>query len=144
MLWEKYCNSKYIQKMTTNVGGKSPKIDSKRRFRPKNREEKELRGENGAFDTETARFPTAREVRSARKRPKSGKRPEIFGGSVVCRETRIWNFEGSEIRVAELRSRRFSHRLNRTGETPNFGWVGVAKAPIFPDFSLHTYIQLSN
>ena len=34
-------------------------------FRPKIREEKELRGENGAFDTETARFHGPREVRSA-------------------------------------------------------------------------------
>ena len=75
--------------MTTNVGGKSPKIVSKRCFRPKNREEKELRGENGAFHTETARFPTAREVRSARKRPQSGKRPKNFGASVVCRDTKI-------------------------------------------------------
>ena len=78
LIWlcKKYSNLKFIQKMTTNVGGKSSKIGLKIRFRPKNREGKELRGENGAFDTEAARFPTAREVRSARKRPKSGKRPK--------------------------------------------------------------------
>ena len=106
--------------MITNVGGKSSKIGSKMRFRPKNREGKELRGENGAFDTETARFPTAREVRSARKQPKSGKRAENVGGSVVRRDTHRRNFGGSEIEVAELRLGRFSDRLNRTGETPNF------------------------
>ena len=111
--------------------GKRPKPNKKIRFRPKNREGKELRGENGAFDTETARFPTAHEVRSARKRPKSGKRPKIFGGSVVCRETKILNFEGSEIGVAELRSRRFSERLNRCGKTPNLGPPELAKSSIF-------------
>ena len=35
--------------------------------------EKELRGENGAFDTETAGFGGGVRFRSARKRPKSGK-----------------------------------------------------------------------
>ena len=38
--------------------------------RPKMNADKELRIENGEFDTETTRFPTMREVRSARKRPK--------------------------------------------------------------------------
>ena len=76
---------KCIQKMTTNVGGKSSKIGSTIRFRPKHREGKELRGENGAFDTETARFPTAREVRSAPKRPKSGKVLKRIGGWVTDR-----------------------------------------------------------
>ena len=33
-----------------------PKVGSKIRFRPKMRAEKELRGENGAFDTETSGF----------------------------------------------------------------------------------------
>ena len=32
-----------------------------------------------AFDTETSRFHRVREVRSARKRPKSGKWPKFFG-----------------------------------------------------------------
>ena len=32
------------------------KVGSKMSFRPKNREDKELRGENGAFDTETSGF----------------------------------------------------------------------------------------
>ena len=45
---------------------------------PKNREEKELRGENGAFDTETSTFYGAREVRSAWKRPKIGERRFFF------------------------------------------------------------------
>ena len=56
-----------------------PEAGSKKCFRPKNREEDELRGENAAFDTETARFPTLREVRSVRKRSKIGKRRKILG-----------------------------------------------------------------
>ena len=32
------------------------KVGSKMSFRPKNREDKELRGESGAFDTETSWF----------------------------------------------------------------------------------------
>ena len=54
-----------------------PKI----RFRPKHREEKELRGEiqNGAFDAETSGFWGDVRVRSARKRPKSGHRPKNDG-----------------------------------------------------------------
>ena len=52
-------------------------------FRPKMSEEKELRGENGAFDTETSGFGGDVRERSARKRPKSGKWAENFGGSVV-------------------------------------------------------------
>ena len=43
----------------------SPKSGSKIRFRPKHREEKELRGENGAFDTETSGFGGDVRVRSA-------------------------------------------------------------------------------
>ena len=42
-----------------------PEVGSKIRFRPKNREETELQGENGACDTETSRFHGAHEVRSA-------------------------------------------------------------------------------
>ena len=52
---------------------------------PKNREEKELQGENGAFDSETSRFPTLREARSARKRPKFGKCQKKTG--VWCLQT---------------------------------------------------------
>ena len=59
------------------------KVGSKLSFRPKNREEKELRGENGALDTETSGFGGDVRERSARKRPKSGKWAENFGGSVV-------------------------------------------------------------
>ena len=106
--------------MTTNVGGKSPKIGSKIHLRPKNCEEKELRGKNGAFDTETSWFWGDREVRSAWTRPKSRKRPENTGGCVVRRDAENWKIEGAEIEATELRSRRFSDRLNRTGETPNF------------------------
>ena len=54
------------------VFGNCLKVGLKIHFRPKNRGEKELRGENGAFDTETSRFHTMREVRSARKCPKTG------------------------------------------------------------------------
>ena len=42
-----------------------PKILFSSSIGPKNREEKELQGENGAFDTETSTFHGAREVRSA-------------------------------------------------------------------------------
>ena len=40
--------------------------------------EKELRGENGSFDTETSGFGGDVRERSARKRPKSGKWAENF------------------------------------------------------------------
>ena len=42
-----------------------PEAGSKIRFRPKNREEKELRGENGAFGTETSGFGGDVRARSA-------------------------------------------------------------------------------
>ena len=96
------------------------KVGSKIRFRPKNREEKELRGENGAFDTETSGFGGDVRERSARKRPKSGKWAENFGGSVVLRDVKRRNFGGSEIGVAELRSRRYMDRLKGNGETESF------------------------
>ena len=50
-----------------------PKVLSKIHFRPKMSAEKELRGENGAFDTETAGFEGGVRFRSARKRPQSEK-----------------------------------------------------------------------
>ena len=96
------------------------KVGSKTRFRPNNREEKELRGENGAFDTETSGFGGDVRERSARKRPKSGKWAENFGGSVVLRDVKRRNFGGSEIGVAELRSRRYMDRLKGNGETESF------------------------
>ena len=68
---------------------------SKIRFRPKMNAEKELRSENGAFDTETTRFPTLREVRSARKRPKIGKCWKNCR-CVVCIDTKRWNFGWSK------------------------------------------------
>ena len=81
--------------MTTNVGGKSPKIGSKRRFRPKNREEKELRGEkfaeNGAFNTETSGFGGDVRVRSAWKWPKSWKRLKNAGsGGAETQKNENW------------------------------------------------------
>ena len=97
-----------------------PKVGSKIRFRPKMSAEKELRGENGAFDTETSGFGGDVRERSARKRPKSGKWAENFGGSVVLRDVKRRNFGGSEIGVAELRSRRYMDRLKGNGETESF------------------------
>ena len=49
-----------------------PKVGPKICLRPKMSAEKELRGENGAFDSETARFGGDVRLRSAPKRPKSG------------------------------------------------------------------------
>ena len=50
-------------------------------------EEKELLGENGAFDTETSGFGGDVRERSARKRPKSGKRQNSdFRKNIVVRE----------------------------------------------------------
>ncbi len=49
------------------------------------------------------------------------KTTENVGGSVVRIDAHTRNFGGFKIGVAELRSRRFSDRLNRTGETPNLG-----------------------
>ena len=82
--------------------------------------EKELRGENGSFDTETSGFGGDVRERSARKRPKSGKWAENFGGSVVLRDVKRRNFGGSEIGVAELRSRRYMDRLKGNGEMESF------------------------
>ena len=97
------------------------KVGSKLSFRPKNREEKELRGENGAFGTETSGFGGDVRARSAWKRPKSGKRPKNTG-SGSSRDTKNWNFGRSKLGGIMLRSRRSLDRLNRTGETPNF-WL---------------------
>ena len=56
-------------------------------------------------------------MRLARKLPKSGKWAENFGGSVVPRDVNRRNFGGTEIGVAELRSRRYMDRLKGNGET---------------------------
>ena len=45
---------------------------------------------------------------------------ENFGGSVVRRDANRRNFGGSEIGVAELRSRRYMDRLKGNGETESF------------------------
>ena len=59
-------------------------------------------------------------------RPENGRKVENgVGGAEKCwfwgeqRHNKL-KFGGSEIGATELRSRRFSDRLNRTGETPNF------------------------
>ena len=96
------------------------KVGSKIRFRPKNREEKELRGENGAFDTETSRFPTAREVRSARKRPKSGKHRKQMVVVWSAQTQKVEIFEVAENAVIRVRSGRCMDRFDRAGLKFNF------------------------
>ena len=58
------------------------------RFRPKNREEKELQGENGALDTETSRFMGR--ARSAR--PENGRKVENGRKMKKNNETNIQNY----------------------------------------------------
>ena len=54
------------------------KVGSKLSFRPKNREEKELRGENGAFDTETSGFGGGRASPFGLKTAKKWKTAEKY------------------------------------------------------------------
>ena len=55
---------RFLEQEKLNLGIRR-KVGSKLSFRAKNREEKELRGENGAFDTETSGFGGDVRARSA-------------------------------------------------------------------------------